>query len=26
MPSVRETFDPGELDFEVGYKVIKFAG
>ena len=24
MPSMREAFDPGELDFEVGYKVIKF--
>jgi hypothetical protein len=25
MPSMRETFDPAELEFEVGYKVIKFA-
>jgi hypothetical protein len=25
IPSLRETFDPSELDFEVGYKVIKFA-
>jgi hypothetical protein len=25
MPSLRETFDPSELEFEVGYKVIKFA-
>ena len=25
MPSLRETFDPNQIDFEVGYKVIKFA-
>jgi hypothetical protein len=25
VPSLRDTFDLNELDFEVGYKVIKFA-